>query len=191
MGCDIHAYVEEVWEYNERDSKAYKSASHIASFHHMNRYYGLFACMAGVRNYWDLYPVVAPRGLPNDPGISYRVRKESNFRVNDERNNAGCDDYVSRADAERWTESGWSKWYDDRQDEVTHPDWHTYSWLTTDEFAKAIEQFEALLNNEHEEDNIPGGITQAPADYRGCLALMREIDKQENSTARLVFWFDN
>ena len=56
MGCDIHFHSEVkrhgVW--------------HHHSEHNVERNYALFAKMAGVRNYGEIIPISAPKGLPAD-----------------------------------------------------------------------------------------------------------------------------
>jgi hypothetical protein len=66
MGCDIHSYAEKrvdgKWEplgFSPFDQ----------------RRYGMFGFLAGVRNYSDVPPIAAPRGLPRD--ASAYVREES------------------------------------------------------------------------------------------------------------------
>ena len=60
MGCGIHLHIEVKIE---------------GDWHHYNhpdvdRYYKLFAKMAGVRNYEEVVPISSPKGLPSDPTFS-------------------------------------------------------------------------------------------------------------------------
>ena len=58
MGCDIHAFI----EYREKD-KNWQGFSYQDI--NLGRHYGIFACLAGVRDYWDTdHP--EPKGLPDD-----------------------------------------------------------------------------------------------------------------------------
>ena len=54
---------------------------------------------------------------------------------------------------------------------VSHPDWHSHTWLSADEFEKAIQD----LGNEK---------------YRAALAAMRSFEA-DGLDARIVIWFDN
>lgn len=56
MGCDIHMHI----EYLDGDGWEHFCSPSIG------RWYGLFALMAGVRNYDNITPVAEPRGLPAD-----------------------------------------------------------------------------------------------------------------------------
>ncbi|MCB6366621.1 hypothetical protein LI291_10600 [Intestinibacillus massiliensis] len=57
MGCDIHVHIE---VQNEAGKWLHHSAPDV------KRDYGLFALMAGVRNYGKVQPIAEPRGLPDD-----------------------------------------------------------------------------------------------------------------------------
>ncbi len=96
MGCDIHIYVERrdpdsgvwaaidgpdlmypVYEQWVKEGRAKKIPSYArersyGGWLYEGRSYTLFAILADVRNYDDLVPMSAPRGLPKD--ISPRVR---------------------------------------------------------------------------------------------------------------------
>ena len=58
MGCDIHAYLEK-----KSKTGSYEYVTDVFN----ERDYNLFAFLAGVRNYSDIYPIVASnRGIPVD-----------------------------------------------------------------------------------------------------------------------------
>jgi hypothetical protein len=58
MGCDIHAVI----EYRISGDMWFVAGINVE----IPRDYRLFAAMAGVRNYEEVIPVAAPRGLPTD-----------------------------------------------------------------------------------------------------------------------------
>jgi len=60
MGCDIHAYAEK----KNADGK-YELVGMSNDFFAW-RQYGLFAFLAGVRNYSAITPISEPRGIPDD-----------------------------------------------------------------------------------------------------------------------------
>src|SRR5690349_20426391 len=62
MGSDIHLYIE-----HKRTGPNSRWSSFGGRFN-PGRYYGLFAKLAGVRNYREVKPVAEPRGMPADAG---------------------------------------------------------------------------------------------------------------------------
>lgn len=158
MGCDIHCYVE----------YKYKAIDHWNSFGseiRLDRNYTLFAKLAGVRNYGKVKPVAERRGMPDD--ASYEARYANLLFVT----TSPGEEYITPERAAKWVADGISKYVGNDNSWVTHPDWHSHSWLTTQEFAQAIEgsgepQYEVLLE------------TLRAFETRGY-------------EARVVFWFDN
>jgi hypothetical protein len=81
MGCDIHIYVEkfdgkewksaDTWSPDEYDQTRNTNYPQV----YEGRNYELFAILAGVRNRYDIEPIVRPRGLPGD--ISNEVQSEA------------------------------------------------------------------------------------------------------------------
>lgn len=82
----------------------------------------------------------------------------------------------SMAQAERWHASGrkYKNGADGKPTWIEHPDWHSHSWLTADEFAKCIDLCD----------------TPPQAEYFAVLAAMRELTAH-GQQSRVVFWFDN
>ena len=78
MGCDIDLYV----EMREADGSWRVVPSHtdkdgrVVLWWDIGRCYYCFALLAGVRNSWDLEPIVPPRGLPDDasPEVKEKAR---------------------------------------------------------------------------------------------------------------------
>lgn len=165
MGSDIHAYVEQ---------KEHDNWWHLASVS-AGRNYEMFGLLAGVRGSKPLYP---PKGIPDD--IGWVVQEEYTLWVTD--NICDCGERrCTPADAERWVRSGSSKWYDDKCHWVTHPDWHTPSWLTMAELENVIEKFDQLYYDE----------THTPSRrYVAIHGMMAEMERHCIQT-RFVFWFDN
>ena len=159
MGCDIHEYL----EYRPNGNTTWYI--HRASVS-LGRNYSVFAHLAGVRNYGEVTPIAAGRGLPVD--ADHRTRCENCVYVSD----SGRDGTVSRERAEGWIKSGSSKWYHEGVF-VTNPDWHSHSWCTLAELKLALERSEGYDDS-----------------YRYLVAVM-ELTEQLGHECRLVFWFDN
>lgn len=137
------------------------------------RVYGMFAKLADVRNGWNITPICPPRGVPNE--MAYEAWSDYHLYVTDDPddNDAHC----SKDQAEKWVSRGSSKYARDNAF-VTNPDWHSASWLTPDEYEKAINE---LWEN---------SFNRASIEYVAVLDLLRSFERQ-GMDARIVFWFDN
>lgn len=162
MGCDIHGYIEyEDW--TDNDGKVHRSCfgENLGT-----RDYSMFGLLAGVRRGSAIFE---PRGIPEN--ISFAVKNSFyKFVVDGE---ASRDGYVSKATAQEWIDSGWSKYVDDKW--ITDPDWHTPSWLTAKEYEQVLRA--------REEDKDYGNVDQ---EWYAILAAMKSL-----KNARFVFWFDD
>lgn len=150
MGCDIHAHIE---------VKEYDDWWELVRLN-LRRNYDAFGLMAGVRGWDSLHP---PKGMPSD--YSFSVLNAYGLYVTDESEGEG---YASKVSAERWVELGISKYI--REGWISHPDHHTPSWLTVDEFEQVCQR---LGTGEYH--------------YHTALAMMKAIPHE----CRIVFWFDN
>jgi len=169
MGCNIHAYI----EYREPTQKHW---SNFGEQFRLDRWYGMFAKLADVRNrLGEMKPISKPKGLPNDLGWK---TKYGNLLYMESDKECDCDNtgYCSKSDAENWVKHGSSEIIDEHW--VTHPDWHSHSWLTTKELEEAFS--DELL--EFDEKKSP--------DYGATLNVMKYFESIGYET-RLVFWFDN
>jgi len=162
MGCDIHAYIE--YKY-DKDSNYWNAFGGQFRF---GRSYDMFAKMAGVRSYGSITPITEPRGMPEHPAWHSKMDNQLFVTDSDEHEEGTC----PRSLAERWVAIGAGKYIDEDKTYVTHPDCHSNSWLTTEEFAKAFKK------------------TDPGPEYKAALAAMRSFEKS-GYEARLVFWFDN
>lgn len=170
MGCDIHAYVE-----HRNPKSEHESWNNFGERVNPGRNYLMFGFLAGVR--YDGPPVAAPRGIPEVLG--WAAHGDWWLWITDEQTDkeGGC----SLEQAERYHRSGsaYRGEKDGRPVWVQAPNWHTPSWLTTDEFAAAIDAYE--------KDDHQWG---EPIEYKALLAAMRVLESNGNQ-ARIVFWFDN
>jgi hypothetical protein len=160
MGCDIHCYV----EYQKSDYPGWRDFGGRVN---PGRDYSLFGRLAGVRSGPAL---VEPRGIPGD--LAWAARDDWFLFISE----SGGGDYVTLAVAMGYAEHGRKIIEQDGKPTwVEHPDWHTPSWLSVDEF-------EAALTAESE---------WPPNDeYWAVLAAMKCLRERGNEV-RIVFWFDN
>lgn len=173
MGCDIHLRL-------ERKAKGQNEWRDCRIFGYDrcwgDRIYGMFAALAGVRNYNDIEHLPV-RGMPKDAADgtlkSYGCQVAAVVKYPDWQ--------YSEEDAERFVEEGDSEYYDvNGLKYVSDPDWHTPSWCTTSEM-------EDCINRIFKDEN--GHI----GDYSEWLALLGAMKGYEadGSECRAVFWFDN
>ncbi|MCT3693488.1 hypothetical protein HZQ67_13835 [Elizabethkingia anophelis] len=119
---------------------------------------------------------IEPKGLPDN--MSYKSSNNAYIYINDDYDE-NDDEYCSIEIAKRWAEYGCKIIFrDEKPFKVEHPDWHSHSWLTTQEFEKQLE----IYNSE------PGYYPEP--EYMAVLASMKELEKYDNE-CRIVFWFDN
>lgn len=174
MGCDIHAYVEVVDHYPDGCSFAHGFAAL-----EMDRNYGLFAVLAGVRNDDSIRPLSEPRGVP--PDLSSLASDDYWLMVDDELAAKEWDGYISAEAADRSVQYGAAeRVLGDSLRQVANSDWHSASWLTLSEMEEAQRRFAALAYPD------PG----TSRELRAIVEMMRGL-QDATHTARLVFWFDN
>ncbi|MDH4186827.1 MAG: hypothetical protein OEV08_07510 [Nitrospira sp.] len=165
MGCDIHCYIE------------YRTAGDTHWFSwgeriNLGRNYVLFGLLAGVRCEGQIYPL---RGYPDDAGQA--ARHDNWLYISDQATDDEHD--CTRAHANEWVKYGAKISADGKR--VTHPDWHSHSWLTPDEFRTVLDAYTVSPGNPR-----PGKRVNT---YDAALAALDALAKDGES--RVVFWFDN
>ncbi len=178
MGCDIHMVMEYRAVPGAEDQTPWWWE--FGGVCNPGRDYVLFSRLAGVRG-----PVggalIPARGLPE--AFSSEVRHELLFSIDDKPlpNNEAVDwdnRMVTRAKADEWVRGGCSQLMQvDGSTYVTHPDYHTHSWLSLGEYAGVLLDVHAR------------GETIAPGYWAIQAALATFADR--GYEARVVFWFDN
>lgn len=178
MGCDIHCYI----EYRHPPGPNHEDGGRWFGFGgriNPGRNYRMFGYLAGVRS--DGPPVVEPRGLPED--AAWDAQWDTWLHISDcEVNESGS---CTREQAAQYHRSGSSYRYLPEDTEkkkpiaVFHPDWHTHSWVTPDEWEQAIQQ---TVKTDAYHYPLP--------EYFAMLAALRSLE-QQGYEARVVFWFDN
>jgi len=137
------------------------------------RNYNLFGLLAGVRGDGEIFEV---RGLPENLGWS--ASGDATLYITEGSDEDGC---CTLAKAESYVQWG-STIYKDANGKpvkVDHPDWHSHSWLTVDEFQQVLDAYVSHFDQ-------PVGL-----EYRALLAAMRALEDEGKNDVRLVFWFDN
>lgn len=162
MGCDIHAFI----DYDPPQINETSLVYYLGEFN-IQRNYGLFGIMAGVRH--PELQLFQPRGMPERS--SWTIREKTTLMVMDNEKDRfeGC---CTREEAERWG----SNYTDENKRRVWHPDYHSHSWLNTAEVKKVLKKLRSANGQSF-------GLT-------GALRAMEGLD-EEGCNPRLVFWFDN
>lgn len=163
MGCDIHLFI----EYKRKDGNNW---TNFGEKFRLDRDYRMFAMLAGVRAYGDeIKPISESRGLPDN--IAWKTRDNNRFYILGEDEEVDGDRQVTRSKADSWVKSGASQYED--KNHVTHPDWHSHSWLTNSEYETCVNSFEDV-----------------DTDYKAVLAASKCLE-DHGYDVRIVFWFDN
>lgn len=185
MGCDIHLRIEKRKRMNPYTNGRYKW--HNVGFYgeFRCRIYGMFARMAKVRDYYgDKCKVqFEPRGLPDD--MDYQSTESFYPYVTDNEVAVNWGEhYCLKKMAEKWVKEGYSKWVDENHTRITDPDFHSYSWLTTQELRQC---FDDCFKQED-------GTYKPNSDYvewLGLVSLCEGIESDGIHECRVVFAFDN
>lgn len=167
MGCDIHTYL----EYTMNPEPQGDRGPYWCSWGERvnpGRNYGMFGLLAGVRGSYT--HSFKPKGLPDN--LSYTVASDALLRIVEDSED-DWEGYCTVKQAVSWGNP-------DAKigDVIDHPDWHSHSWLTPDEYAQVLGRY--LIEFSH----TPG------IEYEVMLDLMRALEER-GATVRLVFWFDN
>lgn len=167
MGCDIHAYI----EYRHDAENYWRS---FGGRINPGRDYSMFQRIAGVRGVAD--PVAAPRGLPENLG--YAAQDDRRIYISESEGEGTC----TMEQATRYVQECGCEFITDKESNkpiwVTHPDWHSHSWLTADEWELAMEL--SAVDN----------VFPPQVSYHGVLGAMRSMEAC-GAHVRIVFWFDN
>lgn len=169
MGCDIHMYV----EYKRKDSDYF---SDFGGRINPGRNYWMFGILAGVRS--DANNLFPPKGIPDD--LAYASRNDYLEYISENANDDN--DFVTLETAQKYETYG-KKIINNREGKPTwveHPDWHTPTWLTVDEYEKCMEEYNANDT----------AIKYREPEYEAVLAAMKKLS-EFGGEVRIVFWFDN
>ena len=185
MGCDIHAYIEYSSSAYKKMAEERKQPRHWRDFAKrisLDRNYVLFGLLSkGVRTE---YPEsLEAKGLPDMNELAMETKFELCLFVDDECYEKGYENYISKEEAQKWVDDGYSEFLNNGT-LVTCPDWHSHSWLTTEEFEIVLNNYKIIKTE------ITGYIDDKFDNYKATLAAMKALQENDNDV-RLVFWFDN
>lgn len=124
------------------------------------------------------------KGLPSK-GIPIEIGKEAEYDnsllINDKYQDE--ESFCSLENALEWEKNYGCKitYRKDIPYSVTHPDWHSHSWVNLKEYKYAIELYNELIDKK--------GYALNP-EYLFLLGTMEKMDEM-GYYPRIVFWFDN
>jgi len=192
MGTDIHMYIEYTDKQRLEETRKKKAEGDTT----VNEYWRTFGgCINPGRNY-SMFGILSkgvrsnyPNGterkglLPYDD-MGYSAADDAYIRIANE-GTKPSDNEVSLEQAQKWASGSWPETIIYRNGVprfVTHPDWHSHSWLTTEEYEKALVNYKTLS------EDVSWG---EPIEYKALLAAMKVLESTGDYVARVVFWFDN
>jgi hypothetical protein len=192
MGCDIHLYMEYRSKKNANDTESLMRDYwwNFGKDFNPGRDYILFGAIAGVR-YEEIGAVVEPKGIPDTlgwpTGGDFYLRidvdsLEDNWELEEKT--------ITLKSAEEYAKYGSKIIYDQETNVpkyVEHPDWHTPTWLTVEEFESAIQKTEAYYRSP---ENIYKYRFSVDGQYQALLAAAKALQSSDNEV-RFVIWFDN
>lgn len=130
-----------------------------------------------------------PKGLPD--AMSYTTNGDVSLYVLDqeETEERGC---CTRANAELWNKShedqkarcdraGIGGYVDPEKQRIYHPDWHSHSWLTTDELRQVIEKYASYSEPQHLMAKRVNGEWEIPEGYMPDPAFADFFEKKADS----------
>jgi len=94
------------------------------------------------------------------------------------------DKYCSKEDAETWVKHGLSKWVDEKHIIITNPDFHSASWLTTQELRQCFDDC-------FKESNGTYKANSTYIEWFGLVSLCEGLESSGEYECRVVFVFDN
>lgn len=205
MGADIHLYVEYTDKKTleeEKNGKLNGRGEPIKAYWrdlggriNPGRNYWMFGILSkGVRV--DTENAFEPKGIPDFHSLAYASRNDYTLYISDKEDDEGK--YTTLEKAIKWASSEYyrSELYyrnptDDKPTWVSSPDWHSASWLTTEEYEKAIQIYKDKCMEAYKDDPEYNPIEEGILpEYEAMLAAMKSLESN-GMVSRVVFWFDN
>lgn len=173
---------------------------HPTCAEYLDRNYLMFSAMADVRSFYgeeEQFKRREPKGFPED--ASFYTILSYGMIVNDEF--AGKDTYdltfITKEQADYFQENYYCKEIKlpentpsyspfAKSKVLTHPDYHSASWMTTEEFEECFKQVFVRKNKNGEEVKL-----QYYFDFYKLLLTMQTLEEDGLYEVRIIFWFDN
>jgi hypothetical protein len=175
MGCDAHFYIQ--YKKKTEDDQLWRN---FGGRLNPGRNYAMFGILAGVR---DKNPPHSfePKGILPEEKQSWYVRNDLYLYITED---GKGDNETTLERAKSW--GGCQIINDINGDpyKVDHPDWHSHSWMTIEEYKQALKWYKEYAK----EDGIEGGV---PFDYKVILKVMKVLENNGRNDVLLIFWFDN
>lgn len=160
------------------------------------RNYWMFGILSkGVRSDFD--NAFEPKGIPDFDSLGSPSRASYTLYITDsEDEDEGK--YTTLSQAIKWASGAYPSstlYYrnptDDKPTWVSCPDWHSASWLSTEEYEKAIQIYKDICKKANQENPEYNPISDAILpEYEAMLAAMKSLESN-GKVCRTVFWFDN
>jgi len=168
VGTDIRAFI----EYRSASDDLWRTHSEVF----LEREYGLFAAMAGVRATEDTTTLFEPRGFPADASAFAQRAYYAHIVPDQEFVHNGLSRFVRASDVAGIINSG-GHYRHQSKGLISHPDALYPSWLTISEIQDALRAIG--IRNERL------GIA-----WQLALRTMQAIETEFHAEVRLVFWFE-
>ena len=208
MGCDIHMYLEYTDKKTlERENKGVLNGRgepikaywrNFGGRINPGRNYWMFGILSkGVRSNFD--EGFNPKGIPDFHSLSFSCMGDYTLYISDKDDDRDDDDVrnTTLEKAIKWASEGYGSvlYYrdptDDKPFRVSSPDWHSASWLTTEEYEKAIQIYkDKCIEAYRQEPEYNSPDDAILPEYEALLAAMKSLDSN-GMVCRVVFWFDN
>ena len=205
MGCDLHLYVEYTdketlekeknGDLNGRNEPIKAYWSNFGGRMNPGRNYWMFGVLSkGVRTDFD--DGFEPKGIPDFDSLGYVSRNDYTMYITDNKDDEERNTTLSQAI--KWSTGAYPSstlYYrnptDDKPTWVSDPDWHSASWLSTEEYEKAIQIYKDICRKANQTNPEYNPIEEAIIpEYDAILAAMKSLESN-GKVCRVVFWFDN
>jgi hypothetical protein len=180
MGCDIHMYVE------YRPKKAdYNFWNSYGGRINPGRDYVMFGLLCkGVRTSFDQSHL--PKGKLKKGEMGWQCEEDLHLLITKDGDREGETTILK---ALRWSKTyGLEIHRSDLNNEpiyIDHPDWHSHSWLTIEEFEKSLKDYEQIA------EELGYVLKEPDVKYSAILSSMKTLENNGQNDVRVVFWFDS
>lgn len=194
MGCDIHMYIEYANKKRLEETRKKKAEGDTEAREYWRSFGGR---MNPGRDYW-MFGILSqgvrsdnpngfpPKGRLDRDELSWGTAEDDYLYIVDEGREPG-DNETTLERALKWASGRFPEtlvYRDGKPRFVSHPDWHSHSWLTPAEYKKALELYQADCDKQ-------GYGYKVPSEYKAILAALESLESNGENEARVVFWFDN